>query len=299
MTLIPGTTTTANFIGFEGPHAPLFYDAVETGPTMGSVNAGNQQLWVGGGGINRGFEAKLASSGQTTSEYVNRHNQLFAATDPGDTGTSSYEDRDPIGFSSFINDPVAHDDRTGLSFVDVFGDALPRGNVANAAMIYATPPDGRTYPTRDHFLADIEATACKLVRSVAAYNASAGDHDVPRLQAVRMCLYSSGIFNAHFDDDGSHIERDSATMRFLGKDGTEKPKVSLDVIALRIYDGLVTGLNETPSGLTEIQFPFSPNPADPLFNAVRMKLAQNEAAPAGPGDAEEDRSGEDSVTATP
>lgn len=262
MTMIPGTTTTAKFYTFTGPYPPLFDGTGNGGGlVVGSLNAGNPALYVGGGGINQGFNHALTSAGQNTAEYATRQNALLAATAVGATGVAHYADADPIGFSSVINDPVAHDKLTGLTFVDVFGDGLqPHGDPDNAAMIYTTPPDGRTYATREGFLADIEATAAKMVESIAAYNSVADDHGVPALQAVRMCLYSSSIFNASFDAEGASMPH-----------GTEK--VALDVIALHIYAGLVAGLSAVTSGLIEIQFPYTTNVADPLFNAVRVKLS--------------------------
>jgi len=273
---IPDTSTAATFIAVTGKYPPLFYSSGETGPTLGSVNAGNQQLYVGGGGINRGFAGALTAAGQTTAEYSSRHNALLASTAVDATGAATYDEANPISFSIFNNSPVAHDDRTGLTFVDVFGPSLqPDGNAANMAMIYTTSPDGRTYPTRDGFLADVTATARKLVESVAAYNGAADGNEVPSLEALRMCLYSSGIFNAHYDDDGTLLPTPDTSGDYIGKDGTAKSTVSFDVIALRIYDGLVAGLSESASGLTQIQFPYSTTPTDPLFNAVRRKLEGN------------------------
>lgn len=273
MTVIPGTSTAANFIALTSEYPPLFYSAGKPGPKMGSVNAGNQALYVGGGGVNRGFNNALTKAGQDTSAYQTRQNALLHKTAADTTGTETYADTDPISFSSVMNSPVAHDKLTGLTFVDIFGAGrLPHNNPANIAMVYTTPPDGRTYPMRDGFLTDVEATATKLIRSVATHNASADSHGVSTLPAVRMCLYSSGIFNAHFDDDGTRIPYPDAHDHYIGKDGLPKPKVALDEIAMRIYHGLVAGLTEAPSGIDEIQFPYSTDKHDPLFNAVRVTL---------------------------
>ncbi len=83
-------------------------------------------------------------------------------------------------------------------------------------------------------------------KAVAGYNALAPKESLPAIEAVRLCLYSSVIYNPN--------------------------DVSLDKIALAIFDGVSKELGAGGSGLKELQMPVSDDTSDPLFTAVKAKV---------------------------
>jgi hypothetical protein len=244
MAEIPGTGIALHFIEKPpGGHAPIFYGGDEGSLRLGSVNAGNSEaLYVGGGGINGGFARQLGRT-QRIDAYAARHTALIEAAKDGEA-FERYEDDDPTAFSFAL---VSRIDGSyeGVCFVDVFApDRCPAGNPKNAAMLYAAPPNGMNHPDETEFLAAIGKTGQNIATAVARYNAIAPRETQPVIDALRLCLYSSGIYNRH--------------------------GVSADRIALAIYDGVASGLT-TDSGLKELQMPVSDDPGDPLFAAVKAK----------------------------
>lgn len=244
MAEIPGTGIALRFIEKpRGGHAPIFYGADEGSLTLASVNAGNSEsLYVGGGGINGGF-ARLLRSTQSTDGYGPRHKALIEAAKDGET-FERYEDDDPTAFSFAL---VSRIDGSyeGVCFLDVFAPGrCPAGNLKNAAMLYAAPPNGMNHPDETEFLAAVGKTGQNVATAVTRYNAMAPGEDLPVIEALRLCLYSSGIYNRH--------------------------GVSADRIALAIFDGVASSLS-ADSGLKELQMPVSDDPGDPLFAAVQAK----------------------------
>lgn len=251
MYTMPDTPITVTFI--EKPaseqYAPLYYDATGGSGPMASLNAGNSQtLDVGGGGINHGFS--LALQAQNWERYKTRHEDLLAQYQANGTLSATYDDGDPTRFCFVYADkPVTHiaGSHDGLCFVDVFADRLcPHGNPNNAAMLYAAPPDGPNYADTSAFLAAIRTTAGNIATAMGRYNAAAASHGIAKIGVLRLCLYSSGIYNPNGAD--------------------------LNEIARNIYDGLHDVLKADTCGLTELEFPYSTDPADPLFAAVRSKF---------------------------
>jgi hypothetical protein len=249
MVKISGTSVTLGFIlKPAGGYAPVYYGRGEGSLALASVNAGNSQdLYVGGGGINGGF-AKLLSRTQKTGGYQARHQALV--DDAAKTGEAfmRYDDDDPTEFSyvyaSKISDVAGWYE--GICFVDVFSTShRPAGNPHNSAMLYAAPPHGHNHPKEADFLDAVGQTGRNIATTVARYNAIAPQQNVPGIEALRLCLYSSGIYNQY--------------------------KVSLDKIALAIFDGVSAGLAAESSGLKELQMPYSDDPDDPLFSAVKAK----------------------------
>ncbi len=246
---IPGTQLTATFLGAgPGGYSPIFYGASEGTAAMGSVNAGNSDmLYVGGGGINGAFGSVLQAT-QDINLYQTRHQTLYQQATSGGAAEETYSATDPTSFSVVqpklvSTTPKAYD---GIAFVDVFGDGLaPNGNAHNSAMVYAAPPYGPRYDNDADFLTAIQTTAPHIAESVQAFNAAAkkpGSSLTP-LRVLRLSLYSSNIYN-------------------------RTPAVSLDLIAMAIYDGLLAALSKDDAGLMSLEFPV----AKGEFSAVEKRL---------------------------
>ena len=218
--------------------------------SMLSVNAGNSNdLYVGGGGINGGFAYALQGL-QKISEYETRHNDLLNQVRSGGADFIAYSDENPTSFSLVYDNLVtkASDYYDGLCFVDIFGKGRnPHNNTMNTGMLYVAPPYGDNYRDAAGFLDAIEKTAKNIVKTVGKYNAMVDRQGVPRISVLRLCLYSSGIYNALY--------------------------VSLDKIALAIFEGLRSVLENDDFGLNDIEFPCSNDINDPLFDAVKALLS--------------------------
>lgn len=246
---IPGTKLTATFLG-PGPSGftPIFYGKDDGKLAMGSVNAGNSnQLYVGGGGINGAF-AHVLDPIQNTSEYATRHMALYQQAEGGGDPNETYAVTDPMGhahvLAKLVDDTPNYYD--GIVFVDVFGPGLcPDGNALNTAMVYVAPPYGPNYDSDAAFLAAIETTAAQVAECVTDYNAGAvaSGGTLPSLKVLRLSLYSSNIYN-------------------------RTPKVSLDLIAMAIFDGLMGVLKTDSGGLVALEFPV----AHHEFSAVEKHL---------------------------
>jgi len=255
MLKIDGTNIDISFIEKPaGKHAPIYYDSGEGTFVLASVNAGNSQaLFVGGGGINAGFGHALSPT-QNIVDYAARH--IALANDAAQSGDAfkRYDDDNPDALSyvyaaKIIDKPGWFE---GVSFVDVFAPSrCPHGNPKNAAMLYAAPPHGDNHPKEADFLDAIAKTGRNIVKCVAGYNALAPKQNAPVVEAMRLCLYSSVIYNPN--------------------------AVPLDQIALAVFDGVSGELAAQPSsGIKELQMPWAAKGDDksdgPLFRAVKEKL---------------------------
>src|ERR1035438_5537373 len=100
MSTVPNTKITATFIDKQPLHdTPLFYGNSGGSAPMASLNAGNsQQLYLGGAGINLGFENALKGL-QNCALYQTRHQALLAAYQKTGTATETYQAEDPTKFS--------------------------------------------------------------------------------------------------------------------------------------------------------------------------------------------------------
>ena len=130
----------------------------------------------------------------------------------------------------------------GVCFVDVFApEDRPHGVRANAAMLYVAPPDGPHYADAPAFLAAIRQTASNIATAMGQYNAIAAANQVPSIPVLRLCLFSSGIYNSL--------------------------KVEPDRIAEQIFGGLCDVLENDPCGLGEVQLPVG----NSLFDIVQKQ----------------------------
>ena len=230
---IKGTSLTANFLNNQsGSNSPLYYKSSEFELSLASTDAGNSDsLYVGGGGINGAFGKAL--SNQITSLYEHRHLALVEKCGSKLTDFEKYSDDDPMMLSLIFNNRVKGDDSyEGIVFVDIFADQYcPNGNEQNIAMLYVAPPYGPNYENEEDFIVAISETAKNISNALISYNEMVKSHtDLSIIEAIRLCTYSSGIYN-------------------------RSPKVGVDIISTSIFDSLVAVLKATESGLKEIQLP--------------------------------------------
>lgn len=251
MNRLPDTHIDVMFIDKRaGGHVPLYYGKGGGRAPMASVDAGDSRgLYVGGGGINRAFAAALKP--QDCDRYRVRHRELLQRFEAEGADSASYGDDDPTRFSLlYAEHPVTrrkgwHD---GICYVDVFGERLcPQGNPNNAAMLYAAPPCGDNYDDAHAFLAAVRATAGNIATAIGRYNGQAPALGLPAIEVLRLCLYSSGIYNTL--------------------------KVDVNAIARSIYDGLHEVLKGDACGLGALELPCGTDAADPLFASVRQQLS--------------------------
>lgn len=249
MARIEGTDIDLHFIDKPaGGHAPIFYGPSEGTLRLASLNAGNSEgLYVGGGGINGGFGHVLSRT-QTIGLYAARHQELLGDAAESGKATKRYADDDPTAFSCVYAAKVTEKDGTheGVAFVDVFAPGrCPAENARNAAMLYVAPPYGGHYADDAAFLDAIRRTGKNIATAIARYNAIAPAERLPAIEALRLCLYSSVIYNP----GGVPLER----------------------IARAIFDGVSRRLAAEASGLRELQLPVSADSSDPLFTAVKAR----------------------------
>ena len=160
----------------------------------------------------------------------NRRPSLFSAKV---SDFEKYSDDDPMMLSLIFNNRVKGDDSyEGIVFVDIFADQYcPNGNEQNIAMLYVAPPYGPNYENEEDFIVAISETAKNISNALISYNEMVKSHtDLSIIEAIRLCTYSSGIYN-------------------------RSPKVGVDIISTSIFDSLVAVLKATESGLKEIQLP--------------------------------------------
>lgn len=168
---------------------------------MGSVNAGDPALYVGGGGVNAAFARSLDCPGA----YAALHKAAIGLALKELTRESRLETVDlhrlqqPTEFCASIEEcyvrlvPELAEEgsfTTGAVFIDVFRPVSRPLHPNNKAMIYVVGPQGRGR-TRESFLEAVELTARNFMLAVNSYNSKACDS---RLELVRMCLISGGIF---------------------------------------------------------------------------------------------------------
>lgn len=260
MVNIPGTKIEADFISTPvGSYPPLFYHSKSSYGNMLSVNAGNSSgLYVGGGGINSGFGHAL--SHQDIAKYATRHTALLAKARKGGTSDmDAYSDEDPTVFSTVDishvipnkNSGNSGGENDGVCFVDIFGknasgSLCPHGVSENTGMLYACPPYGGNYADDTSFLKAVSQMGANCASSIGDYNAVARGQGQPLISVMRLCLFSSGIYNTNDVDKGK--------------------------IALAIYDGMANVLVKDDCGLTRVEMPYSANPKDPMFAAVKAKI---------------------------
>jgi hypothetical protein len=211
-------------------YSPLVYGSSETGPRLGSVNAGNSySYYVRGNGINQAFALLLPQN----KAYQNLHTLLYNASSPGLSVESNFPTGSPLQFmllNKAQSGTHGFSSGEGSVFVDIFSSAgQPHNNADNYAMVYVCPPDGRQgYTTKTQFLTAVELTATNAIEAVQAYNTQyAKGAGLQTVQTVRFCLFSSSIY------------------LFAG--------ATVQEVALAIYTGLLTPLQKSAGSIDTIE----------------------------------------------
>lgn len=243
---LPGTAIKLTFIQAPpGTFPPLFYSSDPGTGGMATVNAGNSDaLYVGGGGINGGFAKELA--GLQLGAYETRHKALVVKALNGGNPIEAYPDGDPMAFSLVYQEaPTARlaGGYDGICFVDVFSPLhRPNGVAANTAMLYIAPPYGPRYFNAEAFLNAIRQTACNITTTVGRYRKLVDTYSLPNILTLRLCLFSSGLYNTPHNLHPSDI-------------------------AQQIYGGLCSVLVEDDCGLAEVQLPVGGS----LFDVIQRQ----------------------------
>ncbi len=177
--------------------------------------------------------------------YATRHQALLAQASGGGADIETYPDGDPMAFSLvYAEAPTASlsGEHDGVCFVDVFAPAhRPHGVAANAALLYVAPPNGPNYADAPAFLAAIRQTARNIATAMGRYRKVAGAQRVPSISVLRLCLFSSGLYNS---------------LNLAAND-----------LAEQIYAGLCDVLQADDCGLTELQLPVGKS----LFDIVQAR----------------------------
>ncbi|OED43760.1 hypothetical protein ACH42_09155 [Endozoicomonas sp. (ex Bugula neritina AB1)] len=183
--------------GKDGVHSDLFMPAEELSfESMGSVNASDNNLYVGGGGINKQFEIEMNKRGDKT-DYLSLHESMLSHCESDNFYIAEQHDlkHAPSLEASFIYRPSADREPTGTIIVNVFKPPYPNGNPANKAMIYIVPPDGRRSDmTEKKFKSEITQTAADIVGTMHQYNRYAKDNGLDVIESVRITGFSSDSY---------------------------------------------------------------------------------------------------------
>ena len=201
---------------------------------MASVNAGDPQLYVGGGTINLAFQGQVPQPG----DYARIHEEALNAARHGKATHTQFPPDAPVRLVQVTrseDDPKDGGVGAGTVFLDVFAAGKsPHQVVENHAMAYVVPPNGRLIPDRHDFLDGVARTATNLVASLATYNAAvtAGTksayHGLEAITDLRTCLFSGGQFR--------------------------HPETSVEDVARTIAMALDQALAASPSGLHLVEF---------------------------------------------
>jgi len=249
-----------------GGDVPIFLSATDQPGRFASVNAGNSSgLYVGGGGLNAGFAAKI----QNPSSYQALQTSLVQSAPAAGRAISTYAPPQPLSFA-LVQRPApgpAFRNYEGTVFVDVFQPGTtPAGNPDNYAMIYVCPPDGTNYAGSADFLTAVEATAGNLINTVRYFNTQVVPGPVGTglgaIRIIRVYLFSSSIYR--------------------------QANTTVEQVAQAVCSGMLDALALGPTGLASIELPNSnneyslmPAPAAPAGGGAIPAEIFEAAAPAG------------------
>ncbi|CAK9086746.1 Dihydroorotate dehydrogenase (quinone) [Durusdinium trenchii] len=186
---------------------PIFYSDPVT--NTASVNAGDYNLYVGGGSINLAFakelgqnpksngykemhEALLAAAADAPGRFVSGSNVPEADKIRAQLGLLGCFARLPEGRAKGDLDPV------GAAFLDIFGTERPLSQ-KNVAMLYVVGPKGTGAPgghgptidSAAQFLEKVAEMAQNALALVAAYNDQIEDCklEMPRIETLQFCCF--------------------------------------------------------------------------------------------------------------
>eukprot|EP01055_Gregarina_sp_Pseudo9_P001802 Gregarina_sp_Pseudo_9__1801@NODE_2223_length_1088_cov_16_958055_g2047_i0_p1_GENE_NODE_2223_length_1088_cov_16_958055_g2047_i0NODE_2223_length_1088_cov_16_958055_g2047_i0_p1_ORF_typecomplete_len242_score15_84GARS_N/PF02844_15/0_41GARS_N/PF02844_15/1_8e03_NODE_2223_length_1088_cov_16_958055_g2047_i03041029 len=167
--------------------------------SFASVNAGDPGLYVGGGGVNAAFGKSLKSASSYTTLHqaaINLGADCISEQCKIET-TQFNEVQQPSQYCASIAKcfvrlvpelVTPQNYTTGAVIIDVFEPKSCPLHQNNKAMVYVVGPQGRN-KTAGQFLSAVELTASNFILALNEYNSKQ-----PRLDVVRMCLVSGGVF---------------------------------------------------------------------------------------------------------
>ena len=195
-------------------YTPVFDGAPSV--NTASVNAGDYNLYVGGGAINLAFAKALGAGG--TNAYQQLHEMALreAEASPGGLCDAS---RAPeaaaamaeLGLAGCFARVLGGGDGprgpVGAVFVDVLAAGRRPASPRNVAMLYVVGPKGQgatggqgpTVAGRAAFLQAVEDMGANAMLALREYNRGstgegAADVALPRVDAVQFCLVSGGVY---------------------------------------------------------------------------------------------------------
>jgi len=191
-------------------YTPVFYD--DPGTNTASVNAGDYNLYVGGGAINLAFLKELGLP--RSNKYLDLHKAMLkaASSTPGQLVASSALPGTEVDaflselglMASFARVPAVNgpDAVVGAAFLDVLGPEHRPRSTKNVAMLYVVGPKGTgatggqgpTVDSNAAFLQSVEEMAANALLAVAEYNSLLDEETLPRIQEVQFCLVSGGVY---------------------------------------------------------------------------------------------------------
>lgn len=194
-----------SFCGQSDRYTPVF----EAHPkaNTASVNAGDYNLYVGGGAINKAFACVLRLN--QPNEYQRLHSLLLedALRKPGNLiagGKPAQEVANNLGcVASFVRIPAGLGrGPVGAVFIDVFADEARPLNKRNVAMIYVVGPKGRGAPGGhgptisdcEEFLKAVTDLGANAIAAVQEYNQQSQERQLPCIDIVQWCLVSGGVY---------------------------------------------------------------------------------------------------------
>lgn len=221
--------------------SPIWRRAGEAGPPVASVDAGNNGFGVSGLGINQSFEKNF---GQLNAAYfLSVHATAMKAAQSGTPVSTNWVSPQPVQLVS-VHLPDGQGPQGAFPdetvFLDILADAArPHGTAANAAMLYAVPPNGKVpvYTSDAMWLDSISRTAANCVTVLADYNAvQIAVHpslSLAPIPVLRMCSLGGNLFR--------------------------KKGVTTDDLALAIFAGVGAALDTltkagTAHGITLVEF---------------------------------------------
>ncbi|SCM13237.1 DNA/RNA-binding protein Alba 4, putative [Plasmodium chabaudi adami] len=187
---------------------PIFDES--PGEYMCSVNAGDNNLHVGGEGINGAFSELLSSHGHEVDNYESLFKDLLSKavkenTDKPDDEVKSvlYESVEKkypdvkLALCRVRNSlKKGSDYTTGSVFIVTFKKKFPHKKEKNMGMVYVVGPKGKNFSSVEDFLDAVHETAENLMTALCDYNGLVKREEIKhvRMNTCRICLFSGQAF---------------------------------------------------------------------------------------------------------